>query len=40
MTIELPMALEMVSFPPIVDAAVKEEILIVFPVMVEKEPSR
>jgi hypothetical protein len=37
---ELPMALETVSFPPIIDDKVREETLIVLPVRVEKVPVR
>jgi hypothetical protein len=37
---ELPTALETVSFPPIVEVTVKEETLIVLPVRVEKDPSK
>jgi hypothetical protein len=37
---ELPMALETVSFPPIIEDKVREEMLMVLPVRVEKEPVR
>lgn len=40
MTMELPVALEMVSFPPMMEDMVREEMLIVLPVMFNKEPVR
>ena len=40
MTMELPTALETVSFPPKIEDAIREETLIVLPVRFEKDPSR